>query len=108
MWKHLQLQQHIGKETLQFGKFKSATAHSGTNIWAMLPTTGSYNYLTLASDINLSSTPNPYLSFWIRKADGGTGALSIEASNNSGTTWTVLAQPSFSGANICAISSLTK
>ena len=78
-------------------KMQQATAHSGTYIWAMLPTTGSYNYLTLASDINLSSTPNPYLSFWIRKADGGTGALSIEASNNGGTSWTVLSQPSFNG-----------
>ena len=79
-------------------KIQQATAHSGTNVWAMLPSTGSYNYLTLASDINLSSTPNPYLSFWVRKADGGTGALSIEASNNGGTSWTVISQPSFSGA----------
>ncbi len=78
-------------------KMQQATAHSGTYIWAMLPTTGSYNYLSLASDINLSSTPNPYLSFWVRKADGGTGALSIEASNDGGTNWTVLSQPSFSG-----------
>ena len=78
-------------------KMQQATAHSGTNIWAMLPTTGSYVYLTLATPINLSSAPNPYLSFWIRKSDGGTGALSIEASSNGGANWTVISQPSFSG-----------
>ncbi|MBK7227978.1 MAG: T9SS type A sorting domain-containing protein [Ignavibacteriales bacterium] len=49
--------------------------------------------------MNLSNAPNPFLSFWIKKADGGTGALSIEASNNGGLTWTALAQPSFNGAN---------
>lgn len=79
-------------------KMQIANAHSGTIVWAMLPTTGSYNYLSLASDIDLSSTPNPYLSFWVRKADGGTGALSIEASNNGGTSWTAISQPSFNGA----------
>jgi hypothetical protein len=79
-------------------KIQIANAHSGSQVWAMLPTTGSYNYLTLASDIDLSSTSNPYLSFWVRKADGGTGALSIEASNNGGTSWTVISQPSFNGA----------
>ena len=79
-------------------KMQIANAHSGTQVWAMLPTTGSYNYITLASDIDLSSTANPYLSFWIRKADGGTGALSIEASNNSGASWTTISQPSFNGA----------
>jgi len=79
-------------------KIQIANAHSGSQVWAMLPTTGSYNYLTLASDIDLSSTSNPYLSFWVRKADGGTGALSIEASNNGGTSWTAISQPSFSGA----------
>lgn len=79
-------------------KIQITNAHSGSQVWAMLPTTGSYNYLTLASDIDLSATANPYLSFWIRKADGGTGALSIEASNNGGSTWTAVSQPSFSGA----------
>ena len=79
-------------------KIQIANAHSGSQVWAMLPTTGSYNYLTLASDIDLSSTSNPYLSFWVRKADGGTGALSIEASNNGGTSWTAVSQPSFNGA----------
>ncbi len=79
-------------------KIQITNAHSGSQVWAMLPTSGSYNYLSLASDMDLSATANPYLSFWIRKADGGTGALSIEASNNGGSTWTAVSQPSFSGA----------
>ncbi len=79
-------------------KIQSATAHSGTHVWSMLPSTGSYNYLTIATPIDLSSAPNPYLSFWVRKSDGGTGALSIEASNNGGTSWTAISQPSFNGA----------
>jgi hypothetical protein len=79
-------------------KIQITNAHSGSQVWAMLPTTGSYNFLSLASDIDLSSTANPYLSFWVRKADGGGGYLSIEASNNSGTNWTVINQPYISGA----------
>ncbi len=79
-------------------RIQITNAHSGSQVWAMLPTTGSYNYLTLASDIDLSSTANPYLSLWVRKADGGGGYLSIEASNNGGTSWTAVAQPYFSGS----------
>ncbi len=79
-------------------RIQIANAHSGSQVWAMLPTTGSYNYISLASDIDLSSTSNPYLSFWVRKADGGSGTLSIEASNNGGTSWTAISQPSFNGA----------
>ncbi len=63
---------------------KLANAHSGAQVWSLKPSGGSYNYLTLAGKMNLSSAPNPYLSFWIKKADGGTGALSIEASNDGG------------------------
>src|SRR5674476_226753 len=79
-------------------QIKIANAYSGSQVWAMLPTSGSYVYLTLASDINLSATANPYLGFWIRKADGGTGALSLEASSDGGATWTIISQPSFSGS----------
>lgn len=78
-------------------KILEANSHSGTRVWAMLPTTGSYQFLTLSSSIDLASTPNPYISLWVRKADGGTGALSIEASSNGGTTWTAISQPSFNG-----------
>ncbi len=78
---------------------KSANAYSGLQVWALPPSGGAYNYLTLSGTLNLTNAPNPFLSFWIKKADGGTGALSIEASNNAGLTWTVIAQPSFSGAN---------
>jgi hypothetical protein len=79
-------------------KIQQGTAYSGTNMWAMLPTTGSYNYLTLASSIDLSSTQNPYMSMWVRKNDGGSGYLKIEVSTNSGTNWTSLLEPFFSGA----------
>ncbi len=78
-------------------KIQQASAKSGTHVWAMLPSSGSYNYLTLATPLDLSSASNPYLSFWTRKADGGTGALTIEASGDGGTNWTVISQPSFSG-----------
>ena len=78
-------------------KMQIANAHSGSIVWAMPPTTGNYNYLTLASNIDLSSTPNPYLSFWVRKSEAGNGALSVEASNDGGTSWTVISQPSFNG-----------
>ena len=33
-------------------QIKIANAYSGSQVWAMLPTTGSYVYLTLASNIN--------------------------------------------------------
>jgi len=79
-------------------KMQQATAYSGTHIWSMLPTTGSYHYLTLASSIDLSTTSNPYMSLWVRKADGGSGYLKIEVSTNSGTSWVSLLEPSFNGA----------
>ncbi|MEO8232184.1 MAG: hypothetical protein ABI638_07865, partial [Ignavibacteriota bacterium] len=47
-------------------KIQITNAHSGSQVWAMLPSSGSYNYLTLASNIDLSSTANPYLSFWVK------------------------------------------
>ncbi len=78
-------------------KMVSATSKSGANVWSMLPTTGSYVYLTLASGIDLSSAPNPYFSFWTRKSDGGTGAFSLEVSTNGGTNWTAISQLSFNG-----------
>ncbi|HEX9252661.1 MAG TPA: hypothetical protein VF870_10490, partial [Ignavibacteriaceae bacterium] len=84
------------RDTLQW-KIQITNAHSGTQVWAMLPFNGSYNYLTLASNIDLSSAPNPYLSFWVRKADGGGGYVSIEASNDGGNTWSTIWQPYFSG-----------
>jgi hypothetical protein len=80
-------------------QIKIANAHSGSQVWAMLPSSGSYNYLTLSSNINLAATPNPYLAFWTKKLDGGTGAYSLEASSDGGTTWVVLSQPSYSGSS---------
>ncbi len=80
-------------------KIQITNAHSGSQVWAMLPTSGQYNYLTLASDIDLSSTANPYLSLWVRKADGSGGYLSLEVSNNGGTSWTAVLQPYFSGTS---------
>ncbi|NOX65039.1 MAG: T9SS type A sorting domain-containing protein [Chlorobi bacterium] len=77
---------------------KITNAHSGQQVWAMGSATGQYQYLTLASAIDLSSAPNPYFAFWVKKGNGGTGALSIEVSDNGGTSWTNLYQPSFSGA----------
>ena len=77
---------------------KIANAHSGNQVWALAPAAGTYNYLTLDGIQNLSSAPSPYLDFFIKKADGGTGALSIEISNDAGMTWSALAQPSFNGA----------
>ncbi|AFH50021.1 hemagluttinin repeat-containing protein [Ignavibacterium album JCM 16511] len=78
-------------------KMLAANAHSGSNVWAMLPATGTYQHLTFASAINLSSTVNPYISLWSRKADGGTGYIQIEASTNGGTSWTVIKEGSFNG-----------
>ena len=78
-------------------KIQITNAHSGSQVWAMVPSSGSYNYLTLASDIDLSSTANPYLSFWVRKADGGSGYVSIEASNDGGNSWSTIWQPYISG-----------
>jgi len=69
-------------------QIKIANAYSGSQVWAMLPSAGQYNYLTLASNINLSAAANPYLAFWIKKADGGGGYVSLEASGDGGTTWT--------------------
>jgi hypothetical protein len=79
-------------------KIQQGTAYSGTRIWSMLPTSGSYYYITLASAIDLSSTSNPYLSLWVRKLDGGGGYVKIEVSTNSGSSWTSLAEPYFSGS----------
>jgi hypothetical protein len=80
-------------------EIRSANAHSGVQVWALPPSGGSYNYLTLSGLLNLTNAPSPFISFWVKKADGGTGALSVEASNNAGLTWTPLGQPSFNGAN---------
>ncbi|MEO8399074.1 MAG: hypothetical protein ABI550_04565, partial [Ignavibacteriaceae bacterium] len=77
---------------------KTANSHSGSKVWAMNPTTGSYNYITLKTPIDLSSTANPYFALWSRKADGGTGALSIEVSTDGGTSWPAISQPSYNGA----------
>ena len=54
---------------------KMQNAHSGNQVWALSPAGGSYNYLTVDGIQNLSSAPNPYLDFCIKKADGGTGAI---------------------------------
>ncbi|MEO8233150.1 MAG: T9SS type A sorting domain-containing protein, partial [Ignavibacteriota bacterium] len=78
---------------------KALNAHSGNQVWALSPAGGTYNYLTLNGTQNLSNAPNPFLDFFIKKADGGTGALSVEISGDAGLTWTALAQPSFNGAN---------
>ena len=78
---------------------KGLNAHSGSQVWALPPAAGQYNYITLAGILNLSTTPKPYVSFWMKKADNGTGYVSFEVSNDAGLTWTVLANPSFSGSN---------
>jgi hypothetical protein len=79
-------------------QIKIANAYSGTQVWAMLPSSGQYNYLTLSSSINLSATSNPYLAFWVKKADGGSGYVSLEASSDGGTTWAAISQPNFNGS----------
>ena len=79
-------------------QIKIASAHSGSQVWAMLPSSGTYNYLTLASSINLSTAANPYFALWAKKADGGGGYVSLEASGDGGTTWTVLSQPNINGS----------
>jgi hypothetical protein len=79
-------------------QIKIANAYSGSQVWAMLPTTGQYNYLTLSSSLNLSATANPYLAFWVKKADGGSGYVSLEASSDGGSTWSAISQPSFNGS----------
>ena len=79
-------------------KILSATAHSGSHVWGMLPTTGSYQNITLATSVDLSSTSNPYISFWVRKADSGAGYLKVEVSTDGGSSWTSLLEQYFSGA----------
>ncbi|WP_337864562.1 T9SS type A sorting domain-containing protein [Ignavibacterium sp.] len=78
-------------------KILVANSHSGTQVWGMLPATGSYQYLTLASSINLASTVNPYFSFWTRKADGGNGYIKIEVSTDGGNNWVVLTEGNYTG-----------
>jgi len=81
---------------------KGINPHSGSQVWALPPAgggPGGYNYITLAGIENFTAAPKPYFSFWIRKADSGTGALSIEVSNDAGLSWNIIAQPSFNGAN---------
>ena len=78
---------------------KGLNAHSGTQVWALPPAGGSFNYITLAGVENFSAAPKPYFSFWIKKADAGNGYLSVEVSNDAGLSWTVLANPSFSGGS---------
>jgi hypothetical protein len=76
---------------------KLANAHSGAQVWSLKPSGGSYVYLTLAGKMNLSSAPNPYISLWIKKADGGSGYVRFEVSNDGGLTWTSLYEPFFNG-----------
>src|SRR5574338_87916 len=79
-------------------KIQQATAHSGTRVWAMLPASGSYQYITLSSAMDLSSTSNPYISLWARKADGGGGYVKMEVSTDGGSSWASLLEPFFNGA----------
>lgn len=79
-------------------KIQSVTAHSGNKAWVMLPSSGSYNYLTLSSSIDLSGTANPYISLWTRKADGGGGYIKMEVSTNGGTNWASLVETYNTGA----------
>jgi hypothetical protein len=79
-------------------KILSASAHSGTQVWGMLPATGTYQYLTLASSINLASTTNPYFSLWTRKSDGGNGYIRIEVSTDNGSSWVVVQEAGYNGS----------
>lgn len=84
-------------------ELKSANAYSGSQVWALPPAGGAYAYLTLSGLLNLSNAPNPFISFWVKKADSGTGSVAIEASNDGGVTWTRLKEPYFSGATYTQI-----
>jgi len=76
---------------------KLANAHSGAQVWSLKPGGGSYTYLTLAGKMNLSSAANPYISLWVKKADGGGGYIRFEVSGDGGLTWNNLYEPNFNG-----------
>lgn len=79
---------------------KIANAHSGSQVWALEPAGGAqYAYLTVQGSLNLGNAPKPYVSLWTKKANGGTGYIAIEVSNNFGSTWTKVKEQSFSGNN---------
>ncbi len=68
------------------------TAHSGSAAWKYIPTTTTYQWLTLAGTLNLSSASNPYLSFWIRETQTlntfyDNYFYKVQVSNDGGTTW---------------------
>lgn len=85
-------------------EIKSANAYSGAQVWSLSPAGGSYNYLTLSGVMNLTNAPNPFINFWVKKANSGAGYVAVEASNDGGATWTRLKEPYFSGATYVQIS----
>ena len=78
-------------------QIKIVGSHSGSQAWVMQQATGSYNYITLSSGINLSAAPNPYIQCWVKRSDGAGGYISLEASSDGGSTWKALIQPNFTG-----------
>ncbi len=84
---------------------KIVGSHSGTQAWVMQQGTGSYNYITLSSGLNLSSTPNPYLQCWVKRSDGQGGYISLEASSDGGSTWKALITTKFYRFQLYACSS---
>ncbi len=79
-------------------EINAANAHSGSQVWYCPQNNGGYNYLTLKGTVDLSGAPKPYISFWVRRSDGGGGYYSFEVSNDGGQTWKVIKQPNFNGA----------
>ncbi len=76
----------------------TANAHSGSQVWYCPQGNGGYTYITLKGTVDLSGAPKPYISFWVRRSDGGGGYYSFEVSNDGGQTWKVIKQPNFNGA----------
>ncbi len=82
-------------------KINSANAHSGTQVWYCPQNGGGtdgYTFLTLKGTVDLSAAPKPYVSFWVRRGDGGGGYCSFEVSGDGGQTWKVIQRPNFNGA----------
>ena len=59
--------------------------------------TDGYTFLTLKGTVDLSAAPKPYVSFWLRRGDGGGGYCSFEVSSDGGQTWKVIQRPNFNG-----------
>ncbi len=78
-------------------KISIANARSGQQVWYCPQNNGQWNFITLRGVTDLSNAPKPYVSFWVKRNDGGGGYYRLDASSDGGQNWYKFPQQYFSG-----------